>query len=61
MGKSRKKLGTKMPVHNQTGEFEELTNSPKTTYEVLLAETDPELVAMQLDVSRGLYRPRERF
>jgi sugar phosphate isomerase/epimerase len=49
-GKAAKKFGIKMLVHNHTGEFEKLTDSPKSTYDVLLAETDPDLVAMQLDV-----------
>jgi sugar phosphate isomerase/epimerase len=49
-GKVAQKFGIKMLVHNHTGEFEKLTDSPKSTYDVLLAETDPELVAMQLDV-----------
>ena len=49
-GKIAQKFGIKMLVHNHTGEFEKLTDSPKSTYDVLLAETDPELVTMQLDV-----------
>lgn len=49
-GKIGKKFGIKMLVHNHTGEFEKLTDSPKSTYDVLLAETDPELVTMQLDI-----------
>jgi sugar phosphate isomerase/epimerase len=49
-GKIAQKFGIKMLVHNHTGEFEKLTDSPKTTYDVLLAETDPDLVSMQLDV-----------
>jgi len=49
-GKIAKKFGIKMLVHNHTGEFEPLTDSPKTTYDVLLAETDPDLVTMQLDI-----------
>jgi sugar phosphate isomerase/epimerase len=49
-GKIAQKFGIKMLVHNHTGEFEKLTDSPKSTYDVLLAETDPELVTMQLDI-----------
>jgi len=49
-GKIAKKFGMKMLVHNHAGEFELLTGSTKTQYDVLLAETDPELVAMQLDI-----------
>jgi len=40
----------KMLVHNHTGEFEKLTDSSRSTYDVLLAETDPSLVTMQLDI-----------
>jgi sugar phosphate isomerase/epimerase len=40
----------KILVHNHTGEFEKLLDSPRTTYDVLLAETDPSLVTMQLDL-----------
>jgi sugar phosphate isomerase/epimerase len=53
-GKIAKKFGIKMLIHNHTGEFEKLTDSPKTTYEVLLAETDPDLVTMQLDIGWAL-------
>ena len=49
-GKIAQKFGIKMLVHNHTGEFEKLTDSPRTTYDVLLAETDPALVTMQLDI-----------
>jgi len=43
----------KILVHNHTVEFEKLTDSPQkmmTGYDVLLAETDPSLVTMQLDI-----------
>ena len=49
-GQIARKFGMKMLVHNHTGEFEKLTDSPRTTYDVLLAETDPSLVAMQIDL-----------
>ncbi len=49
-GKIARKFGMKIFVHNHTGEFEKLTDSDRTTYDVLLAETDPELVTMQLDI-----------
>lgn len=49
-GKLLQKFGMKTFVHNHTGEFEKLSDSSQTTYDVLLAETDPALVAMQLDV-----------
>lgn len=49
-GKIAKKFGLKMLVHNHTGEFAPLANSDLRQYDVLLAETDPDLVAMQLDI-----------
>jgi sugar phosphate isomerase/epimerase len=49
-GRIAQKFGMKILVHNHTGEFEKLTDSPMTTYDVLLAETDPSLVTMQLDI-----------
>jgi sugar phosphate isomerase/epimerase len=49
-GKIAQKFGMKMLVHNHTGEFEKMTDSPRTSYDVLLEETDPSLVAMQLDL-----------
>ena len=50
-GKIAQKFGMKVLVHNHTGEFEKLTDSPRTTYDVLLAETEPALVAMQIDIA----------
>lgn len=50
-GKVVRKFGMKMLVHNHAGEFEPLEGAGgKTQYDVLLAETDPALVAMQLDI-----------
>lgn len=50
-GKIGKKFGVKMLVHNHTGEFMPLTDAPtRTEYDVYLKETDPDLVAMQLDL-----------
>ena len=49
-GKIARKFGMKILIHNHTGEFEKLRDSDKTTYDVLLSETDPELVTMQLDI-----------
>lgn len=49
-GKIAKKFGMKMLVHNHTGEFAPLANSDLRQYDVLLAETDPDLVAMQIDI-----------
>jgi sugar phosphate isomerase/epimerase len=49
-GAIAKKFGMKMLFHNHSGEFEPLEGSKLTHYDVLLAETDPALVAMQLDI-----------
>jgi sugar phosphate isomerase/epimerase len=49
-GEIAKKFGLKMLIHNHTGEFELLEGGKKTQYDALLAETDPALVAMQLDI-----------
>ena len=40
----------KLLVHNHTGEFEKLANSPRTSFDILVEETDPALVTMQLDL-----------
>jgi sugar phosphate isomerase/epimerase len=41
----------KMIVHNHTQEFAVLADNPNMRpYDILLAETDPALVAMQLDI-----------
>ena len=49
-GKVAQKFGMKVIFHNHTGEFEKLTDSPRTMYDVMLADTDPALVSMQLDL-----------
>src|SRR5262245_12351428 len=49
-GTITQKFGMKILVHNHTGEFERLTDSPRTSYDVLLEETDPALVTMQIDL-----------
>lgn len=49
-GKIARKFGMKIFIHNHTGEFEKLIDSERTTYDVLLSETNPELVTMQLDI-----------
>src|SRR6202041_2393608 len=50
-GKVAKKFGIKMIVHNHTGEFALLSdNHNLRPYDVLLAETDPDVVTMQLDI-----------
>jgi sugar phosphate isomerase/epimerase len=50
-GRIAQKFGIKMLVHNHTGEFERLSDGPRTTMDVLLADTDPSLVTMQLDLA----------
>ena len=45
-----KKFGMKMLIHNHTMEFEPFEGGKLRPYDVLLAETDPALVAMQLDI-----------
>jgi len=45
-----KKFGMKILIHNHAGEFDLLDDGKTTQYDVLLAETDPALVAMQLDI-----------
>jgi sugar phosphate isomerase/epimerase len=50
-GKLAQKFGLKMIVHNHTQEFAPLADKPEVRpYDILLAETDPQLVAMQLDI-----------
>ena len=49
-GRIAQKFGMKMLVHNHTDEFEQLADSPRTSYEVLIEETDPALVTMQVDI-----------
>ena len=49
-GEIAKKFGMKMLIHNHTQEFQPLEGSALHPYDVLLRETDPALVAMQLDI-----------
>jgi sugar phosphate isomerase/epimerase len=49
-GAITKQHGIKVIVHNHTEEFEPLADSSQRPYDVLLAETDPSLVAMELDI-----------
>ena len=42
--------------HNHTEEFEPLADSSQRPYDVLLAETDPSLVAMELDIGWAYIR-----
>ena len=45
-----KKFGMKYYIHNHAGEFDLLEDGKTTQYDILLKETDPALVAMQLDI-----------
>jgi sugar phosphate isomerase/epimerase len=49
-GRITQKHGIKVIVHNHTVEFAPLADSSQRPYDVLLAETDPSLVAMELDI-----------
>jgi len=49
-GAITKKHGIKVIVHNHTEEFEPLADSSQRPYDVLIAETDPSLVALELDI-----------
>lgn len=49
-GKLVKKFGMKMLIHNHTMEFQPIEGSTLRPYDILLAETDPALVAMQMDI-----------
>ena len=49
-GKIAKKFGMKMLIHNHTLEFAPIAGSSLRPFDIQLAETDPSLVAMQLDV-----------
>jgi sugar phosphate isomerase/epimerase len=49
-GEITRRYGMKVIVHNHTEEFDSLADSSQRPYDVLLAETDPALVAMELDI-----------
>jgi sugar phosphate isomerase/epimerase len=50
-GKIAAKFGMKILIHNHTQEFTPIADNPTMKpYDVLLAETDPSLVAMQMDI-----------
>jgi sugar phosphate isomerase/epimerase len=50
-GEVAKKFGIKMLVHNHAQEFQPFDEGgTRRPYDILLAETDPTLVAMQLDI-----------
>lgn len=49
-GAIARKFGMKILIHNHAREFDRLENSGLTQYDVLLRETDPAVVAMQIDI-----------
>jgi sugar phosphate isomerase/epimerase len=49
-GKIAKKFGMKMLIHNHTLEFAPIPGSSLRPFDIQLAETDPALVTLQLDV-----------
>lgn len=49
-GAIARKFGMKVLIHNHGREFDPLGNSGRTQYDVLLAGTDPAVVAMQIDI-----------
>src|SRR5437879_11747288 len=61
-GEASKKAGIQFGYHNHSFEFDPAESlGGKLPYDFLLAETDPKLVAMEMDlcwisVARGIYR-----
>jgi sugar phosphate isomerase/epimerase len=49
-GKTARKFGIKVIFHNHVQEFELLTGSKSTFFDVFLSETDPELVGTEFDL-----------
>lgn len=49
-GKLAQKFGIKILRHNHTMEFQPCQGSELTPYDILLSETDPEVVVMQMDI-----------
>jgi sugar phosphate isomerase/epimerase len=50
MGAILKKFGMKYYIHNHAGEFELLDDGKTTQYDIFLKDTDPAVVALQLDI-----------
>ena len=50
IGETAAKYGIKVMIHNHTAEFAPLAGSSLRPFDVLLSETDPELVVFQLDI-----------
>ena len=49
-GQVAKKYGIKIMFHNHVEHFELLQDSQSTLFDVFLSETDPDIVAMELDI-----------
>lgn len=49
-GAITRKHGVKVMYHNHAHEFQRLSDSPLRIYDVLITETDPSLVALELDI-----------
>jgi sugar phosphate isomerase/epimerase len=49
-GRIAQKFGIKVLIHNHTVEFIPCTGSTEVPYDILLKETDPDLVVFQLDI-----------
>jgi sugar phosphate isomerase/epimerase len=49
-GKIAQRFGIKILRHNHTMEFQRCQGSELTPYDIILSETDPALVAMQMDI-----------
>ncbi len=49
-GKLAQKFGIKILRHNHTMEFQRCQGSTVTPYDILLSETNPEVVVMQMDI-----------
>lgn len=50
VGAAGKPYGVKVLIHNHTNEFEPFADSTMTPYDVLFANTDPDLVVLELDI-----------
>ena len=50
IGELARKFGIKLLIHNHTAEFVPCKDSPDVPYTILLNETDPELVVLQMDI-----------
>jgi sugar phosphate isomerase/epimerase len=58
-GAQAKKSGLKFGYHNHYWEFAPLTDTPQIGYDILLAETDPDLVHFEIDLYWAWYGHRD--